>query len=77
MLEYKIDDNKLIRIGSEFIEKGSTACEVVDTGDGLHVLFENRRITLEYFEALELVIMLLQNNDSKIELVESKTIKRI
>lgn len=77
MLEYKIEDNKLLRVGTNFIERGSTACEVVDTGEGLNVYFENRRISLEYYEAIELIVMLLQNNDSEIELVESKTIKRI
>jgi hypothetical protein len=77
MLEYKIVDNKLIRVGSDFIDKGSTACEVVDDGNGLSVVFDNRRICLDYYEAIEIVVMLLQNIDSSIELVKSKTIKRI
>lgn len=76
-LWYTLVGTKLIRAGSDWTTTGSVACELVDRGDGITIVFNDKKIKLEYYQIIELLVMLTQFNDSKIDLVKTKTIRTI
>jgi len=81
-LDYEISTNEnnvyLVRsTNGEWINPGENACTLIDDGEGLMIEIGDAEIFLGYHEALELLIVLLQKNDSKIKFVESKIIKTI
>jgi hypothetical protein len=81
-LDYNITENEnnisLVRSkNGDWTRPGENACTLVDDGNGVDITLGHRSLNLEYYEALELLIILLKSNDSKIEFVKSKTIKTI
>lgn len=78
-LEFK--DNKIILKNSnnvEWTEPGSKAGYIEDDGDGLVIKLRGyKTISLDYAQALELLILLLAEHEEKIEIRETKTIKSI
>lgn len=61
----------------DWINPGENACTLVDDGNGVDISIGHRSLNLDYYEALELLIVLLQSNDSKIKFVKSKITKTI
>ena len=58
--------------------KGAVAGTIQDDGNGLIINIEDlKKLKLNYLQAQKLLILLLSNNQEKIEIRESKVIKSI
>lgn len=56
---------------------GDELAELYDHGNGLILTIDEQEIELAYHEALQILILLLINNDGKVEFRKSKTILSI
>jgi hypothetical protein len=62
----------------EWTEPGTKAGTILDDGNGLVIkLRDYKTISLDYAQALELLILLLAEHEDKIDIKETKTIKSI
>ena len=86
-----VNDYNIIESGDEIILirsensawvdecKGDKVATLLNDGNGVIITIESikKSIKLNYAEARELLILLMHDNDSSIEIRESKTIKKI
>jgi hypothetical protein len=61
----------------DWITHNENVCTLVDDGNGVNISIGHSSLNLPYDEALELLVVLLQSNDSKIQFIKPKTIKTI
>jgi hypothetical protein len=81
-LDYNIIENEdkisLVRTNNgDWVNPGENACTFIDHGNVVVINIGYQSLSLDYCEVLELLILLLHTNDSKIQFVESKIIKTI
>ena len=49
--------------------------QMTDSGNGLKIEIDDKKIKLKYHQAVEVLVLLMSNMDQKFEFRESKTIK--
>jgi hypothetical protein len=83
--DYDLEDSYLFTIlnysnNGEWADdlKGTIAGTLQDDGDGVIIKIEGiKKLKLDYTQAQKLLILLLNNNDERIEIRESKLIKSV
>ena len=57
------------------IDNNSNFVEMEDDGNGVIIRIDNKKIKLDYYQCVQVLILLQSNIDQKFEFRESKTIK--
>ena len=69
--EFKDDVITMLRnIDDQYI------AQMTDNGNGLKIYLDDKKIKLEYHQAVELLVLLMSNMDQSFEFREEKTIKK-